>query len=515
MTRPAPSGRRFALASIAIVVLAGALRLPGLSRPAWLDETHSLTRAADPTLVSMTVNSLADGHPPLYFAALRGWTAAFGRSDASARLLSLVLALGSLAVLLVALGRLSPPSSLAAGLLFATNPLLVRYGTEIRGYGLLVLLALVATAATWRFADTPSSRPARAALLFALPSAVLTHVAGVFLLPALLAFVTVAAPRDERRRALLAMAPSGAAAAAIFVALAAGLAAFGRHRQDWWLPATTAGLVARCFGSLFGLSGRLAEGFAPDLALGAVALVAVAALVVASRERTAVAFLSAAGTFWASIVLTSLLVFPIVLDRVLLPALPLFFSAIALAAFARPFPRPWAAGAAGAAVLAISAFWVRDVRASFGRPLEDFRGAAIRIGNGYRTGDAILVFPGFAAKALQRYLPEEAARAVRAAEPGPADEAVSALNLVVRPGLDFRRSGKTFSRVLDSIASRAPRPRVRMLLIEPIEGPLPSESAGYRNDAVAAARKAFGEPDEESTNGLLYDARWHAEPVRR
>ena len=512
---PAPPGARYALASIALVVLAGALRLPGLSRPAWLDETHSLTRAADPTLVQMTLYSLADGHPPLYFAALRGWWAAFGPSDAAARLLSLVLALGSLAVLLVMLGRRSPPSSLAAGLLFATNPLLVRYGTEIRGYGLLVLLALVATAATWRLAEMPSSRPARAALLVALPSAVLTHVAGVFLLPALLAFVTVAAPRDERRRAILAMAPSGAAATAIFIALAAGFEALGRLRHDWWLPATTAGVVARCFGSLFGLPGRLAEGLSPDFAVGVVILASSAALIVVSRERTAIALLAGAGTFWASIVLTSLFVFPIALDRVLLPALPLYFGAIALAAFARPFPKRWAAGAAGAAVLAISAYWVRDVRASFGRPLEDFRGAAFRIGNGYRTGDAILVFPGFAAKALQRYLPEEAARAVRIAEPGSADAAAPALNLVVRPGLDFRRSAKTLSRVLDSIASRAPRPRIRMLLIEPIEGPLPSESAGYRNDAVAAARRAFGEPDEESTNGLLYDAYWRAEPVRR
>ncbi len=523
---PALPGRRFALASIAILVLAGALRIPGLSRPAWLDETHSLTRAADSTLVQMARNSLADRHPPLYFAALRGWIAVFGPSDAAARLFSLVLTIGSLVVLLATLGTRSPPSGLSAGILFATNPLLVRYGTEIRSYALLVLLALVAAAAAWRLAEAPGTRSARVVLLIAVPSAVLTHVAAVFLLPALVAFVAVAANRTERKRALLAIGAPLAAAAAVFVALAAGLEVLGRHKQDWWIPATTTGLVARCFGSLFGLPGWPAEGRASHLAL-ALILVAAAVFVIVSRDRMALAFLSGAGAFWASIVLTSLFLVPIVLDRVLLPALPLFFSAMALAAFSRSFPerRP-----AIAAVLVIAFLWTNAVRASFGRPIEDFREAAIRIGGAYRAGDAILVFPGFAANALRRYLPGEAARAVRgipnpealpailadaALVNGEADETAPTLNLLVRPGLDFRRTGTTFFSLLEAVASRAPHPPVRMLLIEPIDALMAPEAACYRNEAVSAARKALGEPDEESTNGLLYDARWHAEPARR
>ena len=524
---PALPGRRFALVSIAIVVLAGALRLPGFSRPAWLDETNSLTRVTDQTLVRMVRSSLADGNPPLYFVALRAWVAVFGPSDAAARFLSLVLTFGSLVVLLATLGARSPPSGLSAGILFATNPLLVRYGTEIRSYALLVLLALVAAAAAWRLAESPASRSARAALLIAIPSAVLTHAAGVFLLPAIVAFVAVSAPRAERKRALLAIAAPVAAGAAVFVALAAGFEALGRHKQDWWIPTTTAGLVARCFGSLFGLPGWPAEGHASHLALGAAMLVASVAFVIVSRERMAIAFLAGAGAFWASIVLTSLFAFPIVLDRTLLPALPLFFSAMALAAFSRSFPerRP-----AFAAVLVIALLWTNDVRASFGRPIEDFRGAAIRIGGAYRAGDAILVFPGFAANALKRYLPGGAARAVRgigdpealstiladaALAKGEGDATAPTLNLVVRPGLDFRRTGNTLSSLLEAVASRAPRPPLRILLIEPIDALMAPEAARYRNEAVAAARKALGEPDEESTNGLLYDARWHAEPACR
>lgn len=513
---PALPGRRFALASIALVVLAGALRFPGLSRPAWLDETHSLTRAADPTLIQMARNSIAGQHPPLYFAALRAWIAVFGPSDVVARLLSLVLALGSLVVLLATLGTRSPPSGLSAGILFATNPLLVRYGTEIRSYALLILLVLVAMAAGWRLAEAPSSRSARAVLLIALTSAVLTHVAGVFLLPAIVTFVAVVAPRAERKRALLAIAAPVAAAAATFVPLAAALAAFGPQRQDWWIPTTTTGLVARCFGSLFGLPGWPAEGHAGQVALFAAILVAAAALVIASRERMAIAFLSGAGAFWTSIVLCSLLLFPIVLDRLLLPVLPLFFSALALAAFSRPSP---GRRAAGAAFLVISFLWTQSAWASFGRPIEDFREAAARIGSGYRKGDEILVFPGFAVKALKRYLPEEAAGAVRGISNPEAVATIlataPALNLLVRPGLDFRSSGNTFSLLLKAIASRVPRPRVRILLIEPMDGPMTSESARYRDDSVAAARAAFGAPDEESTNGLLYDARWHTEPGRR
>jgi mannosyltransferase len=501
--------RRFTLASIAILVLAAGLRLPGLSRPTWLDETHSFTRAADPTLAQLTLNSIADEHPPLYFAALRAWIAVFGPSDAAARLFSLVLTLGSLAVLLATLGARSAPSGLSAGILFATNPLLVRYGTEIRSYALLILLVLVATAAAWRLRDEPRSRSARLVLLIALPSAVLTHAAGMFLLPALVAFVAVAAPRAERKRALLATAAPVIAAAAILIPLVAGFQTLGRDMQNWWVPATTTGLVARCFGSLFGLPGWPAEGHTPRLALGAAILAAAAVLVVASRERMAIAFLSAAGAFWASIVLTSVFLRPIVLDRFLLPALPLFLSAIVLAAFSRPRTERLAATAA---VLAVAFLWARDVRASFDRPIEDFREAAVRIGAGYRTGDAILVFPGFAANALRRYLPEEAARVVRAADGRDADTTAPAVNLLVRPGLDFRWSGDAFSSILAGVASRRPRPQVRILLVEPIDSPMAPEAARYRDEAVAAARKALGEPDHESTNGLLYDARWRAGP---
>ncbi|MCM3876365.1 MAG: glycosyltransferase family 39 protein, partial [Thermoanaerobaculia bacterium] len=474
---------------------------------AWLDETHSLTRAADPTLVQMARGSLAGGHPPLYFAALRAWIAVFGPSDAAARLLSLVLTLGSLVVLLATLGSRSPPAGLSAGVLFATNPLLVRYGTEIRSYALLILLALVAMAAAWRLADEPGSRSARLALLITIPTAVLTHAAGSFLLPAIVAFVAAAAPRGGRKRVFLALAAPVAAGVASVLVLTAGLALFGGPRQDWWIPPTSSGVAARCFGSLFGLPGWPPEGHPAQFALGVAVSAAAAALIIASRERTALAFLAAAGAFWTSIVLFSLFLLPIVLDRLLLPALPVFFSAIALAAFSRPL---WQRRAAGAALLAISTLWALEVRASFGRPIEDFREAAVRIGREYRPGDAILVFPGFASRALQRYLPEEAARVVRRADLGATDPAASVLSLVVRPGLDFRRSGSALALLLDSIASRAPRPRVRILLIEPIDAPMAPEAARYRNEAVSAARMALGEPDEEATNGLLYDARWRA-----
>lgn len=509
---PAFPGRRYVFASVALLALAAGIRAPGLSRPVWLDETHSFTRAADPSLAQLTLNSISDEHPPLYFAVLRAWIAAFGSSDAAARLLSLVLTLGSLAVLLATLGARSAPSGLAAGILFATNPLLVRYGTEIRSYALFILIVLIATAAAWRLAEAPASRSSRAALMVALPSAVLTHAAGLFLLPTIVAFVAVAAPRTERKRALLATAAPVIAATAILVPLVAGFQTLGRDMQNWWVPRTTAGLVARCIDSLFGLPGWLAEGHALRLALGAAILAAAVALVIASRERMAIAFLAAAGAFWASIVLTSVLLRPIVLDRLLLPVLPLLFSAIGLAAFSRPLPRRWTAGAA---VLAVAFAWAFDVRASFGRPIEDFREAAARIGRGYRPGDAILVFPDFAANGLKRYLPEEAARAVRTADLHDAETTARDVNLLVRPGLDFRQSGKTLVSFLEALASRAPRPGVRILLIEPIDAPMGPEAARYRDEVVAAARRAFGEPDEESANGLLYDARWHAEPGRR
>ena len=78
----------------------------------------------------------------------------FGADDVGLRLLSLLAAVGAVAVLTRAVQRLAGPAvGLAAGLLVAANPLVVEYAAEARGYGLALLATATALLGLARWLD--------------------------------------------------------------------------------------------------------------------------------------------------------------------------------------------------------------------------------------------------------------------------------------------------------------------------------------------------------------------------
>lgn len=99
----APCRRRTALARraavpallLATVVLAIALRRPGVtSRSLWFDEAFSWRLSRSPVLETIE-RSARDNHPPLYFLLLKLWCVALGESPLALR--SLSVASGALA----------------------------------------------------------------------------------------------------------------------------------------------------------------------------------------------------------------------------------------------------------------------------------------------------------------------------------------------------------------------------------------------------------------------------------
>ena len=128
-----------ALAAVALGVVTRFVTRSAL----WLDEALSVDIARLP-LGDLTTALKHDGHPPLYYVLLHGWTGVFGTGNVSVRALSGVF--GLLTILLVwFMGRRRGGPRLAWILvaLVAVSPFAVRYSDEARMYSLVMLLVVV------------------------------------------------------------------------------------------------------------------------------------------------------------------------------------------------------------------------------------------------------------------------------------------------------------------------------------------------------------------------------------
>ncbi len=147
--------------SISILLLAFALRLYQLEgQSMWSDEGLSLYRLRQPVSLILQNSIIVDGingrdtNPPLYFLLLHGWRALTGESLFALRYGGVLLAL--LAVpLFYRVGRLFMPrrAALLATFLLAISPFHIWQSQELRNYGLLITLNLLATYALFRFAQ--------------------------------------------------------------------------------------------------------------------------------------------------------------------------------------------------------------------------------------------------------------------------------------------------------------------------------------------------------------------------
>lgn len=170
---------------LAVLAIALVLRLIGLqSRPIWYDEAFSILLAEkgpaailNGTLTADSNSSAAEEHPPAYYFTLWGWVQIFGSSLVSARLLSLLLSLGSIYFTYqIAEHLFDPLTAWGAALLTAIFPFQIHYAVEIRMY---MMLAFWLTLATYAFLK-------RRWILFSLAAALAqyTHnLAAIYLFP--------------------------------------------------------------------------------------------------------------------------------------------------------------------------------------------------------------------------------------------------------------------------------------------------------------------------------------------
>jgi 4-amino-4-deoxy-L-arabinose transferase-like glycosyltransferase len=139
-----------------VILLALGIRLVGIqARPIWYDEAFSILLAEQgpATILSGTLaadadSSAAEEHPPAYYFALWGWMQLFGNSLVSVRMLSVFFSLGIVLLLyLIARHLFDEQTALVAAFLVAILPFQIHYGVEIRMYVLLTFWLTLATLA--------------------------------------------------------------------------------------------------------------------------------------------------------------------------------------------------------------------------------------------------------------------------------------------------------------------------------------------------------------------------------
>ncbi len=250
---------RPAWVAIACLTLAGlALRILAARGGLWTDEAWSAVYAAgagDALGVFLRINHDNNHHLNSLWLQLVGLDA----EPMLARALSILA--GTLAIPLAALigARRGAAEAIAVAALFAVAPIMVTYGSEARGYVLLVLAILAAILLVDRWLDDPARRPPAAALAAICVLGLLGHLT-MAIAAGILAIWTYLALRDDEdaRHAARAAArlwlPAVIASGLVLALIAAAaLASETGPRIGGLHPFTYAGL-GKALGQLLGFT---------------------------------------------------------------------------------------------------------------------------------------------------------------------------------------------------------------------------------------------------------------------
>ncbi len=379
------------LPAAVLAVLGGALVLQ--RRSLWYDElfTAQVAGAGPLALVRAvlsgegTASYLRDVPPSYnapYYVVVQAWLGLTGlpADELGLRLLSLCAAVAAVAVLTTAVSRLAGRSvGVSAGLLAATDPLVVEYAAEGRGYGLALLATATALLGLVGWLQDGRLR------LFA-AGATAAGLAHWFALPVVAGLVLAALLL--RRRAALPLASVAALGALPTLALV-GLAQLNGTGDS------AVGWIRDTGGAVPQLAVQAWTG-GPGLLLVAVLATAAAGLVAGDRTTAIVA------TCWVGLPVLAVTVAeqlrPVFVPRYLLPAL--LGLAVLSALGLRRLPRPLAAGAT---VLLVALQLVAVAELAQRGPREDARGAVALLQERQRPGEPVVAVDRRAALALEQY----------------------------------------------------------------------------------------------------------------
>ena len=388
------------------------LRRPSL----WYDELFTaqvaplpLRRLAEAVLSGEGTASYLVDVPPSYnapyYVVVHGWLGLLGLppGELALRSLSLLASVAAVAVLTLAAARLGGRrAGVASGLLAATNPLVLEYSVEARGYGLAMLATAGAALGLARWLD------GRGLLLWA-AGATAAGLAHWFALP-VVAGLGLAALLLRRRAALglLAVTALAALPTLALVALASAVDEAG----------TTTGWIRDTGGTVPWLSLRAWTAGSGLLLLAT--LLACAAALAAARSDVAARRTAVVGACWVAVPLAVVtaaeLLRPVFVPRYLLPALLGLAVLGAVGTTARRRGGLPVAALVGLSLLAAAPLVDRG-------PREDARGAVEALAELHVAGEPVVAVDRRAALALEQYArgPVRSALLVPPSDPPDAD----------------------------------------------------------------------------------------------
>jgi hypothetical protein len=500
---------------IGILALALGLRLLGLSKGIWVDEWSSMEVGHVSGLFNTLVNLRNYDHPPLYFMMLHVWSQ-LGNSEAFLRLPSVLMGIGTVFVSMIWLRQYSNLASILMGVLLGAAPMLLRYSQEIRDYPML----LIATSLTFLFASLVQRKPEKTSsyigLGLSLTLAVATQLIAIFLLLPVFAF-SCTTPDRGKRILWSRLTASLAIPVGMFLFLYFFYLLNIDKSSDWWVPSVSITTISLAGSGLFGLS-MFPWPWAVEHVL-IVVLPCFALALAFGNWRRSIPFLVAALTYWLQIVGYSLLVRPILLDRVLLPGLiPLAgFVALQVASIRRNALRIALISACVVLSLASALNWALQ---EAWEPVEPWKQMSSLLESQWEDNSLLVFYPDYCAGPVQYYF--NRLRSVTALEIRPrmkqeeiersiADR-VEPLNrsplkphvfLVVRYDSDTSKDSKTLLNSLSNLKEQISR---RFALTFLSFGFEPSESSSK------AMASVLGLPSRAQTLGSFLSSQYELTP---
>lgn len=159
--RPAagsPSLLGVGLATLLVVVVAFAFRLPACAESFWLDELHSAW-AVDGEFSQIASRAAVGNQTSGYFHLLWAWAAVVGHGEVALRMLSVLASCLASALLVIGVAWRSRSTwgGLIAGAVLAIDPNGIFFGCELRPYAFVMLYAVLAVGAMmiWLGDGTP------------------------------------------------------------------------------------------------------------------------------------------------------------------------------------------------------------------------------------------------------------------------------------------------------------------------------------------------------------------------
>ena len=197
-----PAGAVIALALGGLLLISLYLRTRALGASLWMDEGLSIGIASQPFFDIPGVLR-QDGSPPLYYMLLNVWMDAVGNGPGETQALSVAISLLAVpAGLWAGWSLFGRRAGLICAALGAFNPFLTTYAQETRMYSLMVVLALLVSAA-FLHVFVFRHRTYLPAFVIGLAAILYTHSWGIFVTLGTLAALVPLLLADEDRKSLL------------------------------------------------------------------------------------------------------------------------------------------------------------------------------------------------------------------------------------------------------------------------------------------------------------------------